>query len=377
MVARVYAVGHAAGPAGCAGYNRPVSRFYAPDDADALVPELAPVVTRLRDERAELVELRDAFRSREGDLVEDLIADEPVPDGDDPELRVIRLRMRGIVDQMQADVAWLDERNIVLRDIATGLLDFPALVSGRQVWLCWRLGEDHVELVARDRGRLRRAQAARGAVRRCRPRLTPWPTRPAGRPRPARAEPGPIRQGDRDKALRPLTLEARRAAFEAGVAAYGRGDFFEAHEDLEPAWMGTDDLAERALHQGLIKVAAAYVHAVRGNPRGHRPQPRGRPRATSPAPARPGRAWGVDVAALLARRRRAARRPGTRGADPPRHPEDPRPHEPPDPIPRSTRSTPTPAGATRSVPRSSSTCASPTSSPTSGSRARCSSRCRS
>jgi hypothetical protein len=143
--ARVYAVRHPAGLKGCAGYNRRVSRFYAPDDADALVPELAPVVMRLRDERAELVELRDAFRSREGDLVEDLIAEEPVPDGDDPELRVIRLRMRGIVDQMQADVAWLDDRGIVLRDIATGLLDFPALVSGRQVWLCWRLGEDHVD----------------------------------------------------------------------------------------------------------------------------------------------------------------------------------------------------------------------------------------
>ena len=108
-------------------------------------PRCAPVVTRLRDERDELVGLRDAFRDREGSLVEDLIAEAPVPDGDDPELRRIRLRMRGIVDQMQADVAWLDERGIVLRDISTGLLDFPALVSGRPVWLCWRLGEDHVE----------------------------------------------------------------------------------------------------------------------------------------------------------------------------------------------------------------------------------------
>ena len=32
--------------------------------------------------------------------------------------------------------------------------------------------------------------------------------------------------------------------------------------------MGTDDRAERALLQGLIKVAAAYVHDVRGNPTG-------------------------------------------------------------------------------------------------------------
>ena len=32
--------------------------------------------------------------------------------------------------------------------------------------------------------------------------------------------------------------------------------------------MGTDVPAERALLQGLIKVAAAYVHAARGNPVG-------------------------------------------------------------------------------------------------------------
>lgn len=72
----------------------------------------------------------------------------------------------------------------------------------------------------------------------------------------------------RAKAYRPLPDAQRGAAIEAGLAAYERGDFFEAHEDLEPAWMGTGDLAERALLQGLIKVAAAYVHDVRGNPAG-------------------------------------------------------------------------------------------------------------
>jgi hypothetical protein len=72
----------------------------------------------------------------------------------------------------------------------------------------------------------------------------------------------------RAKAYRPLPAAQREAALAAGLAAYERGDFFEAHELLEPAWMGTDDLAERALLQGLIKLAAAYVHAVRGNPRG-------------------------------------------------------------------------------------------------------------
>jgi predicted metal-dependent hydrolase len=75
-------------------------------------------------------------------------------------------------------------------------------------------------------------------------------------------------QNGRAKAYRPLPAEARRDAYDRALEAYERGDFFLAHELLEPAWMGTDDPAERALHQGLIKLAAAFVHGVRGNPTG-------------------------------------------------------------------------------------------------------------
>jgi hypothetical protein len=49
--------------------------------------------------------------------------------------------MQGIVDQMAAAVARIDALGITLRDIERGLIDFPALASGRQVWLCWELGE--------------------------------------------------------------------------------------------------------------------------------------------------------------------------------------------------------------------------------------------
>ena len=157
--------------------------------------------------------------------------------------------MQGLIDQMAAGVARIDALGLTLRDIERGLVDFPALVTGRQVWLCWRLGETADRLVARPRDGLRRPAAAgragmTGALRRRRPRRAG--ARPTGRSRPA----------------------DRAAALEAGLAAYERGDFFEAHELLEPAWMGTDVPAERALLQGLIKLAAAYVHGVRGNPAG-------------------------------------------------------------------------------------------------------------
>lgn len=105
----------------------------------------------------------------------------------------------------------------------------------------------------------------------------------------------------RAKAFRPLPEAERVAALTAGLAAYERGDFFEAHEDLEPAWMGTPDLAERALLQGLIKVAAAYVHDVRGNPTGITRNLRGaralldEARATGPAV----NVADIDISALI------------------------------------------------------------------------------
>ena len=132
-----------------------------------------------------------------------------------------------------------------------------------------------------------------------------------------RSPPGVVRQGDRDKAWRPLPLERDASRVRDGLAAYARGDFFAAHEALEPAWMGTDDLAERALHQGLIKVAAAYVHAVRRNPAGiakNLTGARGHLADAVAAAAAPG-AWTWPT--LARRRRRAARRPGRLATVPP------------------------------------------------------------
>ncbi len=102
-----------------------MATFYTLDRANERIPDLDEMLMVLRTQRDELRKLKMAFE-----------ATEP---GDDQ--RRIRLRMQGLVDQMQASVARIDGWSITLRDIDTGLIDFPALVSGRQVWLCWQLGE--------------------------------------------------------------------------------------------------------------------------------------------------------------------------------------------------------------------------------------------
>ena len=108
-----------------------MTRFYDIDDANAALPELDGILTTLAEQRAELVRLRD-----------EVTADDK-PEAE--ELRRVRLRMQGLVDQMAAGVARIEELGVTLRDIPHGLIDFPALVNGRQVWLCWRRGEADVE----------------------------------------------------------------------------------------------------------------------------------------------------------------------------------------------------------------------------------------
>lgn len=115
-----------------------MSHYYAIDEANAALPEVERILAALRDQRAELIQLRDR-------VVAASPADDAAPTGEAAEtIRLLRLGMQGLIDQMQAGVARLIELDITLRDIPTGLIDFPALVSGRPIWLCWRLGEDDV-----------------------------------------------------------------------------------------------------------------------------------------------------------------------------------------------------------------------------------------
>jgi len=105
-------------------------------------------------------------------------------------------------------------------------------------------------------------------------------------------------QGGRIKAYRPMPAAERLSALAAGLEAYNRGDAFLAHELLEPAWMGTRDVGERELLQGLIKLAAAFVHGARGNPAGVAKNLRGaRDRLANAAGA--GDAFTIDVPSLI------------------------------------------------------------------------------
>ena len=112
-----------------------MGHFYDIDSANRRLAELRPLLEDLRDAREALLSTRRAIR------------DLRRVDGDEAHERAIADReagMRATIHRMEEAVIRLQEWDVTLRDIQSGLVDFPALASGRQIWLCWRLGEDAV-----------------------------------------------------------------------------------------------------------------------------------------------------------------------------------------------------------------------------------------
>jgi hypothetical protein len=124
-----------------------VAEFYDFDRANARIPDLRETLLTLRNLRDDLVVARDRIVELNAPALagaSTAAVPPQLPPEAEQETQRLRLRMQGLFDQMQAAVLQIDDWSIQLRDIDTGLVDFPALVSGRQVWLCWRLEDEGV-----------------------------------------------------------------------------------------------------------------------------------------------------------------------------------------------------------------------------------------
>ena len=96
---------------------------------------------------------------------------------------------------------------------------------------------------------------------------------------------------------------ARSAWFERGLAAYQRGEHFEAHELWEEIWRDAPRGPERQFLQGLIQVAAAMHKVIAMN----HPRPAARllARALLRLSDHPADHWGLQLARLVREAERA------------------------------------------------------------------------
>lgn len=103
-------------------------RRFTVEEANAMLPDL-------RESLADMQEARQVML-RSGQKVRQAVAG----NGGGPEGR----EYNEAVETLKSGVERLSEEGIILRDVETGLVDFPATREGRLVLLCWRLGEDAV-----------------------------------------------------------------------------------------------------------------------------------------------------------------------------------------------------------------------------------------
>jgi len=110
---------------------RRFTRHYTREEASALLPLVRRWLEQLDEVRAEaekydrrLGALKDAGRDAGGPVVNGWV-------------RTLAT-LRGVVAEFQ-------RREIFIKDVERGLIDFPAIIGGREVFLCWERGEDDVE----------------------------------------------------------------------------------------------------------------------------------------------------------------------------------------------------------------------------------------
>jgi len=114
-----------------------MARYFGIDEANALLADVRPLLEQLRADRDRVAELqaelqREMENNGSAEHAEELAQREA--------------DLREIVRRMQSTVGQIDAWGVTLREIGTGLIDFPALANGRPIWLCWRLGEgDEIE----------------------------------------------------------------------------------------------------------------------------------------------------------------------------------------------------------------------------------------
>jgi hypothetical protein len=113
-------------------------RHFTPEEANAALAEVRPLVERLVEGRREHVaalerqeELERKIHGNGGGIPPAELA------AAGAEVDAIARRLARLVDE-------IGRHGAQVKDLDTGLIDFPALRGGETVLLCWQLGEDEI-----------------------------------------------------------------------------------------------------------------------------------------------------------------------------------------------------------------------------------------
>jgi hypothetical protein len=114
-------------------------RNFTVAEAEALLPQLTEMLTALQERWRVLQAKQGALATRYQKRVRGnghLVGGE--------ELTVAREEVRAELAALQQQMEAVEALGCELKDVEEGLIDFPAVREGREIYLCWRLGEPSI-----------------------------------------------------------------------------------------------------------------------------------------------------------------------------------------------------------------------------------------
>jgi len=108
-------------------------RLFTPDEANKTLPYVNRVIKDIVQTHESISSLYDRWRK---------LSDKEVGTADSEE---IEGRIRKLLEVREEYVRELENIGCEFKDYQLGLVDFPALIGGREVCLCWQMGEPEIQ----------------------------------------------------------------------------------------------------------------------------------------------------------------------------------------------------------------------------------------
>ena len=100
----------------------------------AIVSDIVAKYSEVSERKSRLDQIRDSRSTRDRGA-RDLYGEE---------LAQVEEELEKEIAQLQEFIDELENLGVELKDISRGLIDFRTLMDGREVYLCWLLGEDEI-----------------------------------------------------------------------------------------------------------------------------------------------------------------------------------------------------------------------------------------
>lgn len=116
-----------------------MTKYFTPDEVEALIPRLTELMGPLVDLHGEVLRLRTELGEEQRRI---MLSGGAILDRDT--WRDRSGRVEELTGDIREGIGAIMAVGGVPKDLAMGLVDFPYLMDGREVNLCWRFGETSV-----------------------------------------------------------------------------------------------------------------------------------------------------------------------------------------------------------------------------------------